>query len=68
MDEIENKNKWQVAIPPIVPTPTPTIQNASMQTEGDEVIEVKNLKQNFKVAVESNKKLQCDLDWLEQIV
>jgi len=68
VDEIEDKNKWQVAIPPIIPTSTPTIQDASMQTKGDEVIEVKDLKQNLKVVIKINKKLQCNLDRLEQIV
>jgi len=55
--EVEDKNKWQVAVRPIIRTPTLTFQDASMQTEGDEVIEIEDLKQNLKVAVEANKKL-----------
>jgi len=57
VDEVEDKNKWQVAVHPVIRTPTPTFQDASMQTEGDKVIEVKDLKQNLKVAVKANKKL-----------
>jgi len=68
VDEVEDKNKWQVVVHPVIRTPTPIFQDASMKIEGDEVIEVKDLKQNLKVAVEANKKLQCDLDELEQIV
>jgi len=51
VDEVEDKNKWQVAVRPVICTPTPTFQDASMQMEGDEVIEVEDLKQNLKVAV-----------------
>jgi len=62
VDEVEDKSKWQVAVHPIISTSTPKFQDASMQMEGDEVIEVKDLKQNLKVAIETNKKLLCNLN------
>ena len=68
VDEVADNHKWEVAIRPVIRTNTSTFQDASMQKQGNEMIEVKELKQSLKEAVESNKKLQCKLDRLERIV
>jgi len=46
-----------VVVRPVIPSPTPTFEDVSMQMEGNEVIEVEDLKQNLTVAIEANKKL-----------